>query len=161
MRPYDHWESFNNEDEDYDPMMDDQAFDKDFDEEIRNRLGNFKKRKLTGNELFTELSKFIGMFQALNRTDQDSWYARFCAAMERGDRKYYVEVQDIDILEAAQEVATEGPNGDSYKEWLQEFGYRDEPDNYSEIEFFRVLDTMGFFKDKLDLIDNPQDILDL
>tara|TARA_B100000029_G_C17502869_1_gene933305 strand:+ start:916 stop:1404 length:489 start_codon:yes stop_codon:yes gene_type:complete len=162
MEPYNHWEDFENGDSyEYESMDDDQAYDREFDEEFKRRFRKYKKQRLSKQELFGELSKFIGLFQSLEASKRTDWYVRFCEAMARGDKKYYVEVTDIDVLEAAQEVATEGPNGESYDEWIQEFAYREEPDNYSEIEFLKVLDTMGYFKDKLDLINNPQDILDL
>ena len=80
--------------------------------------------------------------------------------MATGKGKYYIEIEDIDVLEAAQEVATEGPNGDSYSDWVKEFTFRDD-DGDTLNEFFKVLDTMGYHKDQLELIDNPQDILDL
>jgi len=152
------WEDFENEDEEFELQDDDQEYDDNLHKEIRNRLG--EGRKLSGNEIFSELSKFISLFQNAEKKIRNDWYIKFCEAMQRGDKKYFVEVRDISLLDAAQEVATEGPNGSSYKEWLGEFAMR-EDGGYSEIEFFKVLDTMGYFKDQMDLIENPQDILDL
>ncbi len=158
MEPFNIWESFDNSDDEneYDPIDDDNAFDEAF----INRMRFKKGKRITANEVYRELGDFIQELSKSSKQTQDDWYQRFCKIMLTGKGKYYIEIEDIDVLEAAQEVATEGPNGDSYDDWIREFTLRDD-DGYSLNEFFKVLDTMGYYKDQLELIDNPQDILDL
>ncbi len=158
MEPFNIWESFDNSENEneYDPKDDDASFDEAFLNRMRYRKG----KRISANEVYRELGDFIEQLSKSSSRQKDDWYEKFCRIMLTGKGKYYIEIEDIDVLEAAQEVATEGPNGDSYSEWIKEFTLRDD-DGYILNQFFKVLDTMGYHKDQLELIDNPQDILDL
>jgi|TARA_B100000424_G_scaffold170212_2_gene131077 hypothetical protein len=177
MSSWNPWESFFEDDEDYVPMQDDLDFDEELAEEIRKKIEKnkykykkFERRdffKVTPEEFIQNLDRFIQiqdlieeMKKKVKGNDSFDWYKEFIEAIEKKKSKYRLEVDDLSLLEAAQEVATEGPNGTSYEEWLDEFNKR-EDGGHSEIEFLKLLDAMGHYKDKLELIDNPQDLLDL
>ena len=177
MSSWNPWESFFEDDEDYVPMQDDLDFDEELAEEIRKKIEQskykykrFERReffKVTPEEFIKKLDRFIevqdmieNMKNKINKDNSFDWYKDFIEAIEKKKKKYHLAVDDISLLEAAQEVATEGPNGSSYVQWLEEFRMR-EDGGHSEIEFLKLLDAMGHYRDKLELIDNPQDLLDL
>ena len=177
MSSWNPWESFFEDDEDYVPMQDDLDFDEELAEEIRKKIEQskykyrrFERReffKVTPEEFIKNLDRFIevqdmieNMKNKINKDNSFDWYKDFIEAIDKKKKKYHLAVDDISLLEAAQEVATEGPNGSSYVQWLEEFRMR-EDGGHSEIEFLKLLDAMGHYRDKLELIDNPQDLLDL
>ena len=177
MSSWNPWESFFEDDEDYVPMQDDLDFDEELAEEIKKKIEQskykyrrFERReffKVTPEEFINNLDRFIevqdmieNMKNKISKDKSFDWYKEFIEAIEKKKKKYHLTVEDISLLEAAQEVATEGPNGSSYVQWLEEFRMR-EDGGHSEIEFLKLLDAMGHYRDKLELIDNPQDLLDL
>ena len=107
--------------------------------------------------------------QEIRDKQKKLWYEKFCKEMLKGKKlkKVSIVVDDLEIMEAAQQVTISGPedftkhqHNDSYIYWLTYFDNKDETGNKTT-EFLQVLDAMGYHSDILENLDNPQDFLDL
>lgn len=156
MDPFDLWEDFDENEEDYEIIDEDNAFDEMF----FSKMQFYKPKRISSNEVFRELGDFLESFAKANKKEKLDWYVAFCADMLNGKKSISFEIDDIEVLEAAQQCATEGPNSENYERYITEFLMKDDEQETLN-KFFKLLDTMGYYRDKLDLIENPQDLLNL
>ena len=157
MKGYDMWEDFDNEDEEYE-IQDD---DFDFDTNFFNRLRHIRARRITTNEVINNLGDLFNEMSGIRKQEKD-WYEDFCEEMQKdyvpGDKVAF-EIEHLEVLDAVQLAVSEGPNGSSYYESIEEFNTYDD-DGETITNFLKLLDVFGFWSMKLDLIENPQDMLD-
>lgn len=156
MKGYDMWEDFENDDDDYE-IQDD---DFDFDTNLFDKLKHIRAKRITSNEVINHLGDLFDEMRGMKNKQKD-WYVDFCQQIEKehisGDKVAF-EIEHLEILEAVQLAVSEGPNGSAYYEAIEDFQKYD--DGKTVTTFLKLLDIFGFWNMKLDLIDNPQDILD-
>ena len=171
------WEDFEyekgNEDE---SMEDDLEFDREYlHNTIKRLLEENPARAKALEQNFKRISDLLGVMndennaQEIRDKQKKLWYEKFCKEMLKGKKlkKVSIVVDDLEIMEAAQEVTISRPedftkhqHNDSYIYWLTYFDNKDETGKKTT-EFLQVLDAMGYHSDILENLDNPQDFLDL
>lgn len=135
---YNPWESFDEDDESYNPMDDDMAFDDEL-------VVDFAKQR------FQDLKKLLG--QMVFSFDKDDWYGKFCDGKLK-DPNYeveFLEFSDEHIYEAAKECQT-------HSDYITLFGFLN--DKEEEIEYMRLLDVFGWFEKVLGRVETIDDMFE-
>jgi len=155
MKGFDMWEDFENNSED-EEIQDD---DFDFDEMLFDKLQGSSGKLISAKEIVNGIGDLFSEMININKKSKD-WYVDYCDKVDEGIESINIEITDLEILDAAQSVVSQGPNGDDYLEYIKQFESYDD-DGESLLVFLKLLDMFGYLAMELDLIDNAQDIIDL
>ena len=135
---YNPWESFDEDDESYNPMDDDMAFDEEL-------VVDFAKQR------FQDLKKLLG--HMVFSFDKDDWYGKFCDGKlkDPNHEVEFLEFSDEHIYEAAKECQT-------HSDYITMFGFLN--DKEEEIEYMRLLDVFGWFEKVLGRVETIDDMFE-
>ena len=135
---YNPWESFDEDDESYNPMDDDMRFDDEL-------VVDFARQR------FQDLKNLLG--QMVFSFDSQDWYVKFCEDKFKNPKHEveFLEFSDEHIYEAAQEC-------NSHSDYMAMFGFlHDEQD---EVEYMKLLDVFGWFEKVLDKVETIDDMFE-
>ncbi len=135
---YNPWESFDEDDESYNPMDDDMRFDDEL-------VVDFARQR------FQDLKKLLG--QMVFNFDTQDWYQRFCEDkfINENHEVEFLEFSDEHIYDAAKECK-------SHSDYMAMFGFLHDEDD--EVEYMKLLDVFGWFEKVLDKVETIDDMFE-